>query len=231
MSSILITGANRGLGLEFVAQYAAAGWRVLAACRDPSETGALKRIAEAAGGSVSLHRLEVTDPGSIRRLAGELSSQPLDLLLNNAGVAGREAATFGQTDKQAWLDTMAVNVVAPMHMAEAFLPHVQKSERRIIATISSRMGSIGENGDGGMYAYRSSKAAANAVAKSLSNELKDKGVAVVVLHPGWVRTDMGGPDAPVLPQESVSGLKKVLDKVTLADSGKFINYDGSPIPW
>ncbi len=231
MSSILITGANRGIGLEFTAQYAAAGWRVLAACRDPSETGDLRRIAEAAGGAVSLHRLEVTDPQSIRRLADELSSQPVDLLLNNAGVAGREAANFGQTPAKPWLDTLAVNVVAPMHMAEAFLPHVQRSERRIIATISSRMGSVGENDQGGSYAYRSSKAAVNAVAKNLSVEMKNKGITVVVLHPGWVRTDMGGPEAPVSPEESVTGLKGVLDKVTLADTGKFLNYDGTEIPW
>lgn len=231
MPSILITGANRGIGLEFAAQYLSDGWQVLAACREPETAGGLRRLAEAAGGALSVHRLEVTDQKSIARLAGQLARQPIDVLLNNAGVSGREASNFGTTPTPAWLDTLAVNAIAPLHMAEAFLGQVQKSDRKIIATISSRMGSIGENNDGSSYAYRSSKAAVNAVMKTLSNELKDKGVTVVMLHPGWVRTDMGGAEAPLSVQESVTGLRQVIERLTPARNGSFLNYDGTGIAW
>jgi len=230
MNNVLITGASRGLGLEFTRQYAAAGWRVFAACRDPAAAPELNQAMDQADGRISLHKLEVTDQAAIGKLARELSHQPIDLLINNAGVNGRGAGDFGKTPTEEWLKTMAVNVVAPMHMAEAFADHLAKSERKILLTISSRMGSIAENA-GGYYAYRSSKAAVNCVAKGLSGDLGSRGITVVVMHPGWVRTDMGGASAPLSPSDSVSGMRKVIDGLTPGDNGKFLNYDGSVIPW
>jgi NAD(P)-dependent dehydrogenase (short-subunit alcohol dehydrogenase family) len=181
-------------------------------------------------GAVSLHAVEVTDQASIAHLAAELKGQPLDVLINNAGVDGRNASAIGQTDTKVWLQTLAVNTIAPMHMAEAFLPNLMQGERKIIATVSSRMGSITEL-NGGSYAYRSSKAAVNAVMKGLSGDLGDRGVIAVSLHPGWVQTDMGGPSAPIKPGDSVRNLLKVITGLKPQDNGKFLNFDGGTIPW
>jgi len=230
MESVLITGANRGIGLELTRCFAGAGWRVHACCRDPREARDLGKLAEGSKGAVSLHALEVTDEAAIGKLASSLRGEPLDILINNAGIAGRKAATFGATDSKAWAETFAVNSIAPMHMAEAFLPNLLKGQRKTIATISSRMGSIAENG-GGSYAYRASKAAVNMVMKGLSVELKSKGFIAVSLHPGWVRTDMGGAGAPIAPADSAAKLFEVITGLKAADSGKFLNYDGSAIPW
>ena len=230
MSTIMITGASRGIGLEMVKQFAAAGWQVLAACRNPDKAGDLKKLQKSANGKITAHALEVTDQAGIKKLAKDLKGQSIDVLVNNAGVNGNGAGDFGKTDSDAWLKTMATNVIAPMHMAEAFADNLAKSEKKALVTVSSRMGSITENA-GGYYAYRSSKAAMNCVAKGLSNDLKDRGITVVVVHPGWVRTDMGGASAPLSPEESVSGLRKVIEGLRPADNGKFINYDGTVIPW
>jgi NAD(P)-dependent dehydrogenase (short-subunit alcohol dehydrogenase family) len=230
MQTILITGANRGIGLELSRHFATAGWRVFACCRDPAKATELAKLQKGSGGAVSLHALEVTDQASIERLAAALSDEALDALVNNAGVDGRKAGSIGATDTKAWLETFAINSIAPMHMAEAFLPHLARGKRKIIATISSRMGSVAEN-SGGSYAYRASKAAVNSVMKGLSVDLKGKGITAVTLHPGWVRTDMGGPSAPVAPSESASGLLQVISGLKPADSGKFLSFDGSAIPW
>jgi NAD(P)-dependent dehydrogenase (short-subunit alcohol dehydrogenase family) len=230
MQNVLMTGANRGIGLEFARQFAAAGWRVFACCRNPAAAAALTELRSRMQGAVSLHAVEVTDQASIAHLAAELKDQPLDVLINNAGVDGRNASAIGQTDTKVWLQTLAVNTIAPMHMAEAFLPNLMQGERKIIATVSSRMGSITEL-NGGSYAYRSSKAAVNAVMKGLSGDLGDRGVIVVSLHPGWVQTDMGGPSAPIKPADSVRNLLKVLTGLKPQDNGKFLNFDGGTIPW
>jgi NAD(P)-dependent dehydrogenase (short-subunit alcohol dehydrogenase family) len=230
MQNVLMTGANRGIGLEFARQFAAAGWRVFACCRNPAAASALTELKSRTKGAVSVHAVEVTDQASIAHLAAELKDQPLDVLINNAGVDGRKASTIGETDTKVWLQTLAVNTIAPMHMAEAFLPNLMRGERKIIATLSSRMGSITEL-NGGSYAYRSSKAAVNAVMKGLSGDLKDRGVIAVSLHPGWVQTDMGGPSAPIKPDDSVRGLLKVITGLKPQDNGKFLNFDGAAIPW
>ena len=167
MQTLLITGANRGIGLELSRQFAGAGWRVFACCRDPAKAAELAKLQQGSDGAVSLHALEVTDQTSIDRLAAALKDEPLDALINNAGVDGRKAGAIGATDTKAWLQTFAVNSIAPMHMAEAFLPNLARGQRKIIATISSRMGSIAEHA-GGSYAYRASKAAVNSVMKGLS---------------------------------------------------------------
>jgi NAD(P)-dependent dehydrogenase (short-subunit alcohol dehydrogenase family) len=232
MPSVLITGANRGLGLEFVKQYGEEGWRVFACCRDPEKAGELKKVSEASGGSLSMHTLDVSNPSSIASLADELRDEPLDILLSNAGIYGDDNHDdFGKIDYERWAETFAVNVMGAMRMVEAFGDHVASSEKKVLAFVSSLMGSIADNGSGGSYMYRSSKAALNAVAKSLSIDLKVRGIKAVILHPGWVKTDMGGANAPLLPPESVKGMRQVMEGLRLGNSGRFLSYDGKELPW
>ncbi|MCW5746616.1 MAG: SDR family oxidoreductase [Alphaproteobacteria bacterium] len=225
MPTLLITGANRGLGLQFVSHYAAAGWRVHA-CARQSEAPALKTIA----GDVHCHALDATDWAAIAALAGSLRGEAIDLLLANAGIAGREAVDFGSIDPAVWTQTFVTNALAPLKLAEAFVDHVAASDRKLMVAISSRLGSIALN-DGGRYAYRASKAALNDTWKGLSIDLRGRGITCVVLHPGWVSTDMGGAQAPVKPAQSIDGMTKVIARLKPSDSGSFINYDGTPLPW
>jgi NAD(P)-dependent dehydrogenase (short-subunit alcohol dehydrogenase family) len=239
MPTVLVTGASRGLGLEFVRQYGADGWRVIAGCRHPQAASGLSGLAQASGGRISVHALDVADHTQIERLSHELAATPIDLLVNNAGIAGhrRGAAQrptvqrFGQSDYDEWLNAFRVNALAPMKMAEAFLRQVAASELKCIATLTSVMGSIGRNTLGGMYAYRSTKAAANAIVRSLALDLARHGIIAVALHPGWVRTDMGGPRAELDAGVSVAGLRKVVAGLTREQSGKFLAYDGNELPW
>jgi NAD(P)-dependent dehydrogenase (short-subunit alcohol dehydrogenase family) len=230
MPSILLTGANRGLGLEFTRQYRDAGWRVYACCRSPEKAAELRALAAASNGNVSIHALEVTNHAAIEALAKELRGVALDVLMNNAGIYGPKNAAFGSIDYRIWAEVFAVNVLAPMKMAECFVEHVARSERKIIACLSSQMGSVAQN-NGGHYIYRSSKAALNMVVRGLAVDLKPRNVIAVVLHPGWVQTDMGGRNAPLQPPESIRGVRGVLDHLRPADSGKFLSYDGSELPW
>jgi NAD(P)-dependent dehydrogenase (short-subunit alcohol dehydrogenase family) len=229
MPSILITGANRGLGLEFAKQYAEAGYRVFATARQPAAAKELAALAKAHP-TVSVHALETTDPESIAALARELKGQPIDILLNNAGVMGPERQSLGDVDYTGMLDTYKVNTVAPLMLAEAFLPNVEKSQRKLIAAITSGMASISDTG-GGSYAYRASKAALNMTFRNLSQDLKARGVIVVVINPGWVQTDMGGKSAPTKVGDSIAGMRKVFDGLKLADSGKFLDHKGGTWEW
>jgi NAD(P)-dependent dehydrogenase (short-subunit alcohol dehydrogenase family) len=226
MATILITGASRGLGLEFVRQYAAEGDRVIAACREPATASALKSIK----GDVRAVALDVADSGSIRALADALNNEPIDILINNAGVYGK-AQSLGKMDYAAWEDVFRINTIGPMHLTDALIPRIAAGKRKIVCAITSLMGSIEDNESGGYYAYRSSKAGLNAVFKSLSLDLKPRGIAAVVLHPGWVKTDMGGPNAPLEAPDSVRGMRAVLAKVTIADTGRFLDYQGREMPW
>lgn len=228
--SILVTGSNRGIGLEMVRQYADDGWRVYAACRNPDTAADLQALAEAHP-SISVHALDVTDNNQIKALATDLRGQSIDILLNNAGIYGQDDAHFGNTDAQLWLDCLHINTIAPMKMMEAFVEHVAASQRKLMAAMSSKMGSIADNGSGGSYVYRSSKAALNAVLKSAAIDLRPKGIKVAILHPGWVLTDMGGTNAEITAQESVTRMRHTLDSVTLDNSGTFFETDGSVIPW
>lgn len=231
MRTILITGANRGIGLELARQYASDGWRVHACCREPERADALRLLHGASGGPVAIHRLDVTDGARIRELAAELHDHPIDILLNNAGVHGAHGESLGSLPESDWLEVLRVNTIAPFRMAEAFVEQVAASERKIIAAISSKMGSIDDNTSGGRYAYRSSKAAVNMVMKSLAVDLRVRGIIAVALNPGWVRTRMGGAGAPLSVERSAAGIRAVLDQVTPARSGLFLNHDGSVIPW
>lgn len=228
--TILITGANRGLGLEFTRQYAYLGWRVVACCRDPDSAVELGQLAESSD-LVQVHELDVTRPDQIERLADSLRGQPLEILLNNAGTYGQSDARFGNTDPNRWLDAFAINSVAPLKMAEALLDNVLAGRRKLIASMSSKMGSIADNGSGGSYVYRSSKAALNMAMRSAAIDLRAKGAIVALLHPGWVLTDMGGPNAEITVEESVRKLRRLLDNLKLEDSGGFFDIDGSIIPW
>ena len=226
MPSVLVTGANRGIGLEFVRQYAAEGWRVHAACRRPDAARELAAVE----GDVAIHKLDVADDRQIAALSKGLATEALDVLINNAGVGGPREG-FGETDTAAWLDVFRVNTIAPVRMAERFIEHLMRGRRKLIVGLTSRMGSIADNTSGGYYAYRSSKAALNAAMKSLAIDLAPRGVAVVVFHPGWVKTDMGGPGAQIAPPASVAGMRRKIESLGPADSGCFFNYDGSPLPW
>ena len=225
MATVLITGANRGLGLEFARQYARDGWRVVATSRTLDAAGALRTL----GASVTVHPLDVADLGAVAALGRELGRETIDVLIANAGVAGPRGMTPESVDAAAWGDTMRVNAMAPLALAGAFTAQVARSEQRKMIAITSRLGSMSANAEGGMYAYRSSKAALNAVWRSLA--LDHPELIAAVLHPGWVRTDMGGKQAALGVEESVGGLRRVIAGLDKAKSGGFFNYDGSPIPW
>ncbi len=226
MPTLLITGANRGLGLAFARSYAADGWRVHACCRHPDKAKALKELE----GDLVCHRLDVTDGLQVSSLARSLADESVDLLVNNAGIQETHSA-FGETDYDEWQEVLEVNTLAPLRMAERFADLVAASERRVIASLSSGLGSIAINEDGGSYPYRTSKAALNMITKGLSVDLADRGIIVVALSPGWVRTDMGGEGADLTPEESIADLRAVIDRLTPADSGHFFNHTGEERPW
>ena len=226
MSTVLITGANRGIGLEFARQYAEAGYRVHAACRTPGSADALASLGE----RVTLHALDVTDHGRIEALAAGLKNEAIDILINNAGIYG-DQQELGKIDYAAWEEVMRVNTLAPLKMAECFLPHLEAGKMKMIASLTSRMGSIADNNAGGVYIYRSSKAALNAAARSLALDLAPRGITVIVFHPGWVKTDMGGAGALIDAETSVSGMRAVIAGAGPKATGRFFNYDGAEVPW
>jgi NAD(P)-dependent dehydrogenase (short-subunit alcohol dehydrogenase family) len=226
MPTLLVTGANRGLGLEFARSYAADGWTVHAAVRDPAKAGALKGLK----GKIEVHAAEVTDGKSVAALAKALGKTPIDLLINNAGVYLDRNSNLGGLDFGAWEETFRVNTLAPIRVAEALVGNVAASQKKVMAFITSRMGSIAENG-GASYAYRASKAALNMAVSCLALDLKGKGVTCLLLHPGWVQTDMGGSSAAVSIPDSIKGMRKVIDKAGTAETGKFFNFEGAGVAW
>ena len=232
MPSILITGANRGIGLELTRQYAADGWNIFACCRSPENAYDLNKLAAKSAGAIQLCLLDVTNAAQRTALAAQLQGTPLDILFNCAGVFKQwTTQSFGATETHDWLEVMHTNVIAPMQMMESFAANVALSERKIIANMSSRMGSLADNTSGGYYVYRSSKAALNMVTVSAAHDLAGQGISVVAMHPGWVRTDMGGPDGELSVEASATQLRRNLASVTLADSGRFIDITGATLPW
>jgi NAD(P)-dependent dehydrogenase (short-subunit alcohol dehydrogenase family) len=229
--SVLITGASRGLGLEWARQYAEAGWRVYATCRHPEEAESLKAVANGHP-RLSVHRLDVTDSGQLRALRLDLEEAAIDVLLNNAGVyLDKGMEDLGGIDYEVWLRTFAVNTLGAVRVSEAFIGQVARSGKKLVVAISSHMGSIAEITAPGSYAYRSSKAALNAAMKGLSFALTQHGIGVLLLHPGWVRTRMGGPDAPLTPEQSVHGMRTLVEGFKPEMNARFFRYDGSEIPW
>ena len=227
MPTALITGANRGIGLELARQYAADGYTVHACCRNPSDAKELNAIA----GDVRVHALDVTDHAAVDRLASEIGD-PLDVVIANAGVYGpkSEAQTFGSLDYGALRDTVEVNTIGAVKTIEAFAPHAARSDQKKMAAITSEMGSIAD-ASGGSTAYRASKAALNMALAVAAPELKRDGVAVGLLHPGWVQTDMGGPNARITPEQSARGLKDQVAGLQPSDKAPFLAHDGREIPW
>lgn len=229
-STILITGANRGIGLAMAERFAADGWQVLACCRDPSAANALQAVQESHE-TLEIHALDVTDYARMGELAAELAGRPIDILLNNAGIYGPKGMGFGDVDPATWREVFEVNTIAPLMLVQALVEQVAASRQKLVAMMSSKVGSIADNGSGGSYVYRSSKTALNQVVKSLSIDLAERDISVVSLHPGWVRTDMGGPNAEITTAECIAGLRTILQSAGPAQSGQFIEYDGSRIPW
>ncbi len=226
--TIFITGANRGIGLEYVKQYALEGHQVYATVRDLAQAPALQQLA-AAHANVQVLALDVADVAAIRDLAARLSAITVDILISNAGTYPE--SRFGKTDPQAWLHAFQVNTLTTYYLAEAFLPQLRRANQAKLIAMTSKMGSIEDNGSGGEYIYRSSKTALNMVVKSLALDLREFNIAVAALHPGWVRTDMGGPNGLIDTETSVRGLRQVIDHLSCAQSGSFIAYDGKAIPW
>jgi len=231
MPSTLITGANRGLGFEFARQYLADGWQVYAACRNPQSASELRRLADASDDKLQILALDVIDPVSVQAAAAKLDGQAIDLLLNNAGIGGPRGQSVGNIDYEAWAKVLDVNTMGPLRVSEAFVDHVAQSERKLIVTITSGMGSLADNTSGGAYAYRSSKAAVNMVMRSLAIDLAPRGIACVVINPGWVLTDMGGPHATLTTAESVKKLRRLIETLGPGQSGKFFNHDGREYAW
>lgn len=232
MKTTLITGANRGIGLEFARQYAMDGWRVFTSCRNPAVADALNRLAAQYPNRITIYPLDVANHQQIEQLAQILSNQTIDVLINNAGVYPPEQGdAFGKMDYAAWAHTFEVNTMAPLRMVEAFIRQVSASQLKTVITVTSKMGSIADNRGGGSYGYRSSKAAVNSVMKSLSIDLSASGVIAVLLHPGWVRTDMGGPNGLISVEKSVTGMRHVISRLKFEDSGKFYAFDGQVVAW
>jgi NAD(P)-dependent dehydrogenase (short-subunit alcohol dehydrogenase family) len=225
----MITSANRGLGLEFVRQYAADGWRIFAACRNPDAADDLHELTRT--GSVTVFPMDVTDLSSVRHAAAGLNDESIDVLLNSAGIIGKPGQRTGHIDYESWEQVLNVNTLGPLRVTEAFVEHVARSERKLIVTITSGLGSLTDNTSGGSIPYRSSKAAVNMAMRSAAIDLAPRGIACVLVNPGWVKTDMGGPGAPLTPSESVAALKSLIATFGLAHSGKFFHYDGREYAW
>ncbi len=224
MPTILITGAGRGLGLELARQYAEDAWRVIGTVR---EVKAGRRLAKLGVETLSL---DVTNAPQVKQLAARLHQVPIDLLFCNAGISGKRGMALGSFDYAGWERILRVNLLGAAAVIEALIDNVAASERKLVAVMSSRLGSIAET-SGMTLPYSTSKAALNLLARGLAASLAPRGVTVVALSPGWVKTDMGGRSAPLTPQASVQGLRNVIARLRREDSGKFLSYDGSAIPW
>jgi NAD(P)-dependent dehydrogenase (short-subunit alcohol dehydrogenase family) len=235
MPTVLITGANRGIGLELVRQYVHAGWRVVGGCRDPRAATDLQALV--AQGDLRVQALDVVSGESVRAARKALADEPVDVLINNAGVFGPKpeaesdpGQSFGTVRYEAFDEVLRINTLAPLRVTEAFVDAVAASEQRKIVTISSGLGSIADT-TGGYLAYRASKAAVNMLMASLAVELRPRGICVSMLCPGWVRTRMGGSDAPLSPEVSVRGIRARIAELDANNTGEFRLYDGTRLRW
>lgn len=222
--TVLVTGANRGIGLEFTTQLKAQGYEVIGTARSPDKAAELKALG------VQVLALDVTEKASVDALAAALAGVEIDLLINNAGIGGHLGASFQETDFEQIGTTFDVNSIGPMRVTQALLPNVLAGKGKTVVQISSTMGSIANN-SGSYYGYRASKAALNMLNSSLALELADDGVTAIVMHPGWVKTRMGGAGAQITPQDSVAGMLKVISALTPSDTGRFLDYQGNELPW
>ena len=231
MKNILITGANRGLGLELVKKYLENKEKVFCTTRNISKSKELKLLKEKHTNSLEICELDLLDKKSPNILSNFLANKPIDLFINNAGVIGESAQHFKSISLNPWIEVLKVNLIAPLLITQSIIKNIEKSSEKRIYILSSKVGSIEDNKSGGMYVYRSSKTALNQIVKSLSIDLKPLGISVISLHPGWVRTEMGGPNALISVEESVNGMFGVISNTNISNSGQFLNYDGTEIPW
>ena len=233
MPSVLITGANRGLGLEFARQYTADGWDVIATARNPKSSEKLQQLAE--NKKVSLYGLDVASDESVKQLAQTLGGKSVDLLVLNSAIYTRNGNKLGELNFAGWRESFETNVLGAIRVAEALIENVAASERKQIAAISTGMGSLqaleSTIGFGSAYQYRTSKAALNMAMSILARDLKPRGISVVIFSPGWVQTDMGGANATLTPAQSIAGMRKVLEGNPMELTGKFLSYDGTIWPW
>ena len=231
MRTVLITGANRGIGLAFCKYYLETGYHVIACSRQPEQSSDLLALKQQYQQTMNLMPLDVTRSAMMEALKHSLTGEPIDILINNAGVYGPRDFSFGQITQDQWLDTIKVNTVAPLLLTQLLVDNLAASDEKKLIMVSSKMASMADNTSGGSYIYRSSKAALNAVSKSLSHDLSAQGISVAVVHPGWVKTDMGGVNAWITTEESVQGVAQVIAALAPDNSGQFFNYDGSVISW
>tara|TARA_Y100001934_G_scaffold143851_1_gene172797 strand:- start:1316 stop:2011 length:696 start_codon:yes stop_codon:yes gene_type:complete len=228
--SVFITGTTRGIGLELVRQFLEAGSKVFATARHP-ESDALQSLKAVHGDELQLLTLDVTNSTEIQAAVTSLAGQPVNLLINNAGLYQSRSDDAESLATETWLQEFHVNAIAPFMVTRALRGNLAAADDALVAMISSKMGSMADNTSGGAYSYRSSKAALNAVTVCLAQDLAGDGTRVVALHPGWVRTDMGGANAPVDASQSASGLRKVMTGIDENQNGGFFDYTGAAIPW
>ena len=238
MPTVLITGANRGLGLGLARSFAADGWQVLACCRRPEQAADLDALHAAHPGAVSLHRLDVADHDQVDALAADLAGRSIDVLVNNAGTIGPRdpghenlhKQFFGSLDYAAWMDVFRVNAFGPVKLAEALLPNLLAGDQKKIVNLSSTIGSLVEE-DIPVFAYSTSKTALNKAMRLLAVQLREQGIAVGIFCPGHVKTDLGGEGAVLEIDESIAGLRRIIDELNLERSGEYRRYNGEQIAW
>ena len=228
MSTVFITGANRGLGLEFVKEFTEKNYEVIATCRDLNSSSDLSNLAKS-NLTIQLHQLDISDTKNIQDLSNHLKNEPIDILINNAGIY--RSGSFSSVNKDSWIEIFVTNTIGPYEVIENFLPNVLQGLEKKIVSITSKMGSIDDNTSGGSYIYRSSKTALNSMMRSLTHDLSKHDIATMTLHPGWVRTDMGGPGGWIDAKESVSGMIDQISNLSLQNTGQYIDYAGKLIKW
>lgn len=230
MATVLVIGANRGIGLEFTKRYLARDAKVIGTYRDLDSSDALRHL-QAENDKLMLLPLDVSSDESLAAFPSQLGDTAVDIFINNAGVYGPRDSVFGNVDEENWLSVIRINSIAPMLLTQLIIENLRKGQDKKLVYVTSKMGSIDDNKGGGSYVYRSSKAALNAIVKSIAVDLSKEGFTAAVLHPGWVRTDMGGPNALIDVTTSVAGMVNVIDRLSQAQAGSFFNYDGNIIPW
>lgn len=226
MSKIVITGANRGIGLAMTRRFLEAGDAVLALCRSPDSAADLKALAETSDGRLTIGQIDISDQASIAQAAAGVG--PVDVLINNAGILGGNEQALDTVDVDEWLNAFKVMAIGPFLVTRAFVPALAEAKGKVV-TISSQL-AASTWPYGGLYGYASAKAAGNRVVQVLALDLKDQGISLISVHPGYVQTDMGGPTAEIPPSESADGIYKLVGKMTPENSGGFFKWNGEPHP-
>ncbi len=230
MPTVFITGANRGLGLEFSKQYSTLGWKVIACYRNQENSTDLIRISEETN-NLTPYKLDITNEKEINKLSDYFFEEKFDVLIHNAGIDGNKCEDFGTMDMSDWVDVMVTNTISPLLVTQALIDNLKIGKHKTIVGMTSIMASIDDNQSGGRYSYRASKAALNQVIRTLSVDLSEEKIKALAIHPGWVQTDMGGINAKITPEESVKSMISLINNCTDADSGSFLLYDGTRLPW